>query len=99
MKDIQNQHDPRKIEIQKVGVKNVKYPIVVLDKNNHTQATVATINMYADLPHDIQDDTNDQKEEGDDFILPSEVCHGAFAYVAGDLIIFSSPSAAFTTCL
>jgi GTP cyclohydrolase IB len=54
MKDVQNRHDPRHIEIQKVGVKNVKYPIVVLDKNNQTQATVATINMYADLPHDFK---------------------------------------------
>ena len=54
MKDVQNQHDERRIEIQKVGVKNVKYPIVVLDKNNRTQQTVATINMYADLPHDFK---------------------------------------------
>jgi len=51
MKDVQNQHDERQIEIQKVGVKDVKYPIVVLDKKNRTQQTVATINMYADLPH------------------------------------------------
>jgi GTP cyclohydrolase I len=54
MKDVQSQHDPRRIEIQKVGVKDVKYPIQVLDKSNHTQATVATINMYADLPHDFK---------------------------------------------
>jgi GTP cyclohydrolase I len=54
MKDVQNQHDEREIEIQKVGVKHVKYPIVVLDKNNRTQQTVATINMYADLPHDFK---------------------------------------------
>ncbi|UCF99340.1 MAG: GTP cyclohydrolase I FolE2 [Spirochaetaceae bacterium] len=54
MKDVQNEHDPRRIEIQKVGVKNVKYPIVVLDKHNQTQSTVATINMYADLPHDFK---------------------------------------------
>jgi len=54
MKDVQNQHDERRIEIQKVGVKHVKYPIVVLDKNNRTQQTVATINMYADLPHEFK---------------------------------------------
>jgi GTP cyclohydrolase I len=54
MKDVQNQHDPRRIEIQKVGVKNVKYPIQVLDKKNQTQTTVATINMYADLPHEFK---------------------------------------------
>jgi len=54
MKDVQNQHDERRIEIQKVGVKHVKYPIVVLDKKNRTQQTVATINMYADLPHEFK---------------------------------------------
>jgi GTP cyclohydrolase I len=54
MKDVQSQRDERKIEIQKVGVKHVKYPIVVLDKRNRTQHTVATINMYADLPHNFK---------------------------------------------
>ena len=34
MKDVQNMHDSRNIEIDKVGVKNVKYPIIVLDKVN-----------------------------------------------------------------
>ena len=33
MKDVQNMHDSRNIKIDKVGVKNVKYPIVVLDKS------------------------------------------------------------------
>ncbi len=54
MKDVQNQKDHRRIDIQKVGVKNVQYPIVVLDKKNRTQSTVATINLYADLPHDFK---------------------------------------------
>jgi GTP cyclohydrolase I len=54
MKDVQSQHDARRIEIQKVGVKNVQYPIVVLDKENQTQRTVATFNLYADLPHDFK---------------------------------------------
>ena len=39
MRDVQNMHDPRNIEIDKVGVKNVKYPIIVLDKTNGTQHT------------------------------------------------------------
>jgi len=54
MKDVQNLKDHRRIDIQKVGVKNVQYPIVVLDKKNRTQSTVATINLYADLPHDFK---------------------------------------------
>ncbi len=54
MKDVQNQKDHRRIDLQKVGVKNVQYPVVVLDKKNRTQSTVATINLYADLPHDFK---------------------------------------------
>ncbi len=54
MLDVQKQSDERNIEIKKVGVKNVQYPIVVLDKKNHTQHTVANINMYADLPHNFK---------------------------------------------
>lgn len=51
MQDIQNQKDNRNIDIQKVGVKGIKYPIVVLDRMNGTQHVNATINIYVDLPH------------------------------------------------
>ena len=49
MNDVQSRMDDRKIDIEKVGVKNLKYPISVLDKKNRIQHTVATINMYANL--------------------------------------------------
>lgn len=48
--DVQNQPDTRHIEIDKVGVKNIQYPITVLDKSAGTQNTVAAINMYVNLP-------------------------------------------------
>ncbi|OIN94741.1 MAG: GTP cyclohydrolase [Deltaproteobacteria bacterium CG1_02_45_11] len=51
MKDIQNQSDYRNIPIDKVGIKNLRYPITVLDRKNSLQHTVASINMYVDLPH------------------------------------------------
>ncbi len=51
MIDIQNQKDFRKIDIKKVGVKNIKYPIIVLDRTRGTQPVNATINMYVNLPH------------------------------------------------
>jgi GTP cyclohydrolase I len=54
MKDVQSGHDHRNIEIDKVGVKNVKYPIVVLDKANGFQHTIATISMYVSLPHNYK---------------------------------------------
>lgn len=51
MKDIQSQIDTRNINIKKVGVKTVSYPITVRDKARKTQHTVATANMYVNLPH------------------------------------------------
>ncbi len=51
MIDIQNQRDYRNQKINKVGVKHIRYPIIVLDKARGLQHTVANINMYVDLPH------------------------------------------------
>ncbi|MFZ0135381.1 MAG: GTP cyclohydrolase, FolE2/MptA family, partial [Desulfobacterales bacterium] len=51
MRDVQNERDHRNIPIDKVGIKNLKYPITVLDRKNGFQNTVASINMYVDLPH------------------------------------------------
>ncbi len=48
--DIQNLPDNRNIRIKKVGVKNIRYPITVRDKKNGIQHTVASVNMYVDLP-------------------------------------------------
>jgi GTP cyclohydrolase IB len=54
LRDVQNMYDARNIDIDKVGVKNVKYPIVVLDKTNGTQHTIADINMYVSLPRNYK---------------------------------------------
>ncbi|MDM8517147.1 GTP cyclohydrolase FolE2 [Desulfobacterales bacterium HSG16] len=51
MIDIQNQPDFRNLPIDKVGIKNLRYPVTVLDRKNGYQHTVASINMYVDLPH------------------------------------------------
>ena len=51
MVDVQNLKDERKINIKKVGVKGIKYPIIVLDRANGVQHVNANINMYVDLPH------------------------------------------------
>ena len=51
MKDIQNQPDFRNIPIDKVGIKGLKYPVIVRDKAKGSQSTVAEINMYVNLPH------------------------------------------------
>jgi len=54
MIDIQNQKDDRDIDIDKVGIKDIRYPITVLDKATKTQQTVAMINMYVNLPRDYK---------------------------------------------
>ncbi|MDZ7698629.1 MAG: GTP cyclohydrolase FolE2 [Deltaproteobacteria bacterium] len=50
MEDIQNHKDYRNIDIDQVGVKGIRYPITVLDRDMGEQQTVAKINMYVNLP-------------------------------------------------
>jgi GTP cyclohydrolase I len=52
--DTQNQNDKREIPIDKVGIKNLKYPIAVKDKDNGIQHTIATIAMTVDLPKEFK---------------------------------------------
>ena len=51
IKDVQNQFDDRNLRVDKVGVKDISYPVRVLDKVQGTQRTIARVNMYVDLPH------------------------------------------------
>jgi len=51
LRDVQKRRDTRNVPIGKVGVKDISYPIVVMDKNRSVQHTVARVNMYVDLPH------------------------------------------------
>jgi GTP cyclohydrolase I len=51
MVDVQNQFDSRNIKIDQVGVKNIRYPISVKDRSTGSQRTVASVNMYVELPH------------------------------------------------
>ncbi|MGD8702057.1 MAG: GTP cyclohydrolase FolE2 [Desulfosarcina sp.] len=54
MKDVQNQRDHRNIPIDKVGIKNLRYPIRVKDRRDGSQSTIASINMYVDLPQEYK---------------------------------------------
>lgn len=49
--DIQKTPDTRGIEIDQVGVCDLAYPIVVLDRENQRQPAAATISMSVNLPH------------------------------------------------
>ena len=43
--------DDRALAIDKVGIKDLSYPIQVLDKANQVQHTVANVSLYVSLPH------------------------------------------------
>lgn len=49
--DTQNERDLRQIPIDRVGVKNLRYPIQIRDKNHSLQSTIATVQLTVDLPH------------------------------------------------
>lgn len=51
MRDLQNESGDYSLEIDKVGVRNLCYPIVLSDKAYRRQHTVARISMYCNLPH------------------------------------------------
>lgn len=52
--DIQNSKDTRHIPIDKVGIKDIRHPVVIADRNFGEQHTVARFNMYVDLPHNFK---------------------------------------------
>jgi GTP cyclohydrolase I len=52
--DKQSEPDHRKLRIDKVGVRGLRFPITVRDKERTLQNTVATIGMYVDLPHEFK---------------------------------------------
>ncbi len=54
MKDVQNMPPDKNIRIDKVGIKGLRYPIVVLDKTNQRQHTVAEVNMFVELPENFK---------------------------------------------
>jgi len=54
LSDLQSESDHRNLEIKKVGVKGLSYPIVVQDRARGTQHTVARIQMSVLLPHNFR---------------------------------------------
>ena len=54
IQDTQNTPDTRHIAIDKVGIKNIKHPVVVNDRSGREQHTVADFNMYVNLPEEYK---------------------------------------------
>lgn len=54
MPDVQGSADTRHLAIDKVGIKDIKYPVRVKDRSGYEQHTIANFNMYVNLPHDFK---------------------------------------------
>jgi GTP cyclohydrolase I len=54
MHDKQSERDHRQLRIDKVGVRNLRFPIQIRDKARTLQNTIATIGMFVDLPHEFK---------------------------------------------
>src|SRR4051812_4875208 len=52
--DKQSERDHRQLRIDKVGVRGLRFPIQVRDKERAVQNTVATIGMFVDLPKEFK---------------------------------------------
>jgi len=52
--DKQSERDHRELRIDKVGVRGLRFPIQVRDREHSVQNTVATIGMFVDLPKEFK---------------------------------------------
>jgi GTP cyclohydrolase I len=54
VEDVQSRADTRQIPINQVGIKDIKHPVRVKDRSAGHQHTVASFNMYVNLPHNFK---------------------------------------------
>jgi len=54
VEDVQSRADTRRIPINRVGIKDIRHPVKVKDRSAGEQHTVATFNMYVNLPHNFK---------------------------------------------
>jgi len=54
MTDKQSERDYRELRIDKVGVRGLRFPIQIRDKERTLQNTIATIGMFVDLPQEFK---------------------------------------------
>jgi GTP cyclohydrolase IB len=54
VEDVQGRADTRRIPINRVGVKDITHPVRVKDRSSGEQHTIATFNMYVNLPHNFK---------------------------------------------
>jgi GTP cyclohydrolase I len=54
IEDVQNRKDTRNIPINKVGIKDIRHPVRVRDRDGGEQHTIANFSMYVNLPHNFK---------------------------------------------
>jgi GTP cyclohydrolase I len=54
VEDVQGHPDTRRIPINRVGIKDIRHPVKVRDRSDGEQHTIATFNMYVNLPHNFK---------------------------------------------
>ena len=54
IEDVQGRADTRQIAIDKVGIKDIRHPVRVKDRSEGEQHTIASFNMYVNLPHNFK---------------------------------------------
>jgi len=54
VEDVQGRADHRRIPINQVGIKDIRHPVKVKDRAAGEQHTIASFNMYVNLPHDFK---------------------------------------------
>lgn len=54
IEDVQNSQDTRKLPINRVGIKDIRHPVRIRDRSGGEQHTIASFNMYVNLPHNFK---------------------------------------------
>jgi GTP cyclohydrolase I len=54
MKDTQSEADHRRIPIDRVGVRGLRFPLKVRDRDDRLQHTIAMVSLAVDLPHQFK---------------------------------------------
>lgn len=50
--DVQGSPDTRRLAIDKVGIKDIRHPVIIEDRNGRPQHSVGKFGLYVHLPHD-----------------------------------------------
>ncbi len=54
LKDVQSEQDTRNIPLKRVGIKDLRWPLTLRDRQNGKQHTVARVSLAVNLPRDLR---------------------------------------------